>query len=404
MAEVTMPRLSDSMEDGTIIRWLRSDGETIQRGDELVEVETDKATIAYEAPSGGVLRIVAREGETVAVGDPIASVLAEGEATPVPAAAANGHGAPARLIASPIARRIARERGIELGQVDGSGPGGRIVKADVMAAAAAPAAPVATPPTTTEPVPSPQPATPAVASSPSPAPSGSAKGDVTIVEPTRMQQVVARRMAEAKTTVPEFAVQVEIDMEEALALRTRLKALTPAGQRPPSINDMVVKASALALRDHPHANGAFVDGAFHRYSRVNVGVAVAAPGALVVPTVLDADRKSLGEIARETLALATKVRDGTIAPADVEGGTFTVSNLGMFGTTSFTAVINAPQAAILAVGAVSARAAVHDGVVCARQMMTATLTCDHRILYGADAAALLARIRELLENPLAMAL
>jgi pyruvate dehydrogenase E2 component (dihydrolipoamide acetyltransferase) len=207
-------------------------------------------------------------------------------------------------------------------------------------------------------------------------------------------------MAESKATVPEFTLRSEIDMEACVQLRAELKAL---GGEVPSYNDMVVKASALALREFPRANGSYRDGRFELHSRVNVGVAVAAPDALVVPTVFDADRKSLREIARETRALAERVRAGTVTPPELSGGTFTVSNLGMYGVTDFTAVINPPQAAILAVGALAPRPVVRDGGLVARHTMGVTLACDHRILYGADAAEFLARIRALLEQPLALA-
>jgi pyruvate dehydrogenase E2 component (dihydrolipoamide acetyltransferase) len=228
-----------------------------------------------------------------------------------------------------------------------------------------------------------------------------AKGTVTVEEPTRAQQVIARRMSSSKATVPEFTVSAEIDMERAVELRHRLQAI--GGDRPvPSYNDIVVKACAVALREHPRANGSWRDGRFELYSRVNVGVAVAGAGVLVVPTVFDADQRPLGEIAAETRRLAHRVRDGQISPPELAGATFTVSNLGMFGVRSFAAVINPPQAAILAVGAVAPRPLVRDGVVVAGQAMDVTLACDHRILYGADAARFLGRIRELLEEPLAL--
>jgi pyruvate dehydrogenase E2 component (dihydrolipoamide acetyltransferase) len=222
-----------------------------------------------------------------------------------------------------------------------------------------------------------------------------------VQEPTRAQQVVARRMSSSKATVPEFTLAAEIDMGRCVELRERLRAI--AGDGPVcSYNDIVVKACGVALREHPRANGAWRDGRFELYSRVNVGVAVAGDGVLVVPTVLDADARPLAEIAVETRRLAERVRSGQITPPELAGATFTVSNLGMFGVRSFTAVINPPQAAILAVGAVTARPLVRDGAVVARPAMDVTLACDHRILYGADAARFLARIRELLEEPLAL--
>jgi pyruvate dehydrogenase E2 component (dihydrolipoamide acetyltransferase) len=210
-------------------------------------------------------------------------------------------------------------------------------------------------------------------------------------------------MAESKATAPEFILDVEVDMEEAVKLRTRMKDLA-SGDPTPSFNDFVIKAAALALRDFPRANGAYRDGKFELYSRVNVGVAVAGQDALMVPTVFDADRKSLIEIAREARAVAGRVREGTITPPELAGGTFTVSNLGMFGIKNFTAVINPPQAAILAVGAMTPRPVVRDGEVVVRNIMEISLSCDHRILYGADAAQFLTRIRERLEEPLLLAL
>jgi pyruvate dehydrogenase E2 component (dihydrolipoamide acetyltransferase) len=290
--------------------------------------------------------------------------------------------------ASPIARRLARERGIDLAGLAGTGPGGRVVKADVESGVAAPA--------------------PAAAPTPAPVTSRgdvtTAKGEVTIQELSKLQQVVARRMAEVKATVPEFTLTTDVDMEAAVALRTELKAAIGDTGPVPSYNDMVVKASALALRAFPRANGSYKDGRFELYGRVNVGIAVAAQDALVVPTIFDADTKSLGTIARDARTVAGKVRDGSITPPELSGGTFAVSNLGMYGVTSFTAIINAPQAAILAVGAMKPRPVEHDGELALRHTMTVTLSCDHRILYGADAAEFLGRIRTLLESPLSLLL
>lgn len=219
-------------------------------------------------------------------------------------------------------------------------------------------------------------------------------------ELTRVQKLIARRMAETKATVPDFQVQTEVAVDDLLALRAQLKASV---DRPPSVNDFIVKASALALREFPLANGSYKDGAFELHSRVNVGVAVATEGALVVPTVADADRRSLGAITTEVRRLAAAVRDGTVTPPELAGATFTVSNLGMYGMTAITSVINAPQAAILGVGAVREVLARVDGEIIERGVMTLTLSCDHRILYGAEAAQFLSRIRALLEQPLQLA-
>jgi pyruvate dehydrogenase E2 component (dihydrolipoamide acetyltransferase) len=401
MADVVMPRLSDSMEEGTILRWLKADGDEVAPGDELVEIETDKANMTYEAEAGGVLRIVAGEGSSLAVGELIAQLggaapAAAPEPAAEPAAEAPAPAAPSEPVgngdprASPVARRMARELDVQLSAVAGSGPGGRILKADVQAAAGV--AP--------EPAPSPAPA-------PAPAAPGptTAKGEVTVRELSRLQQTVARRMAESKATAPDFVVAAEADMEAAVALRARLKEAAAGEAVPvPSFNDFVVKAAALALREFPRANGAYRDGRFELYSRVNVGIAVAAQEALVVPTVFDADAKSLGQIAIEARALAEKVRAGTVAPPELSGGTFTVSNLGMYGMRRITPVINPPQAAILGVGELAQRAVVVDGELVARHRVDLTLVCDHRILYGADAAQFLGRIRALLEAPLRLLL
>jgi pyruvate dehydrogenase E2 component (dihydrolipoamide acetyltransferase) len=448
MADVVMPRLSDSMEEGTILKWLKSVGDEIAVGDELVEIETDKANMVYEADTAGTLvEIVAEEGDTLPIGEPIARVGDAGEVAtdgakesapakqePEPPAAAPPTPSPAtttaepaaptsdgagdgRVKASPIARRLARDKGLDLQALSGSGPGGRIVKADVERAAesgvaaapqAAPAqaapSPAAAPPPT-----APPPAAPAAA--PAAPTQGvrekpeTAKGQVEVVEPNKVQQTIARRMAESKATAPHFYLQAELDMSAAFEGRKRLKEMAGEGEVVPTFNDMVIKACALALREHPRANAAYRDGHFEFYSRVNVGVAVAAPDALIVPTVFDADLKGLRQIAIETRALASRVRDGSITPPELSGATFTVSNLGMYGISNFHAVINTPQAAILAIGELKAKPVVgDDGQIVARQMMGVTLACDHRILYGADGALFLRRVRALLEEPIALAL
>jgi pyruvate dehydrogenase E2 component (dihydrolipoamide acetyltransferase) len=226
-----------------------------------------------------------------------------------------------------------------------------------------------------------------------------------VVEPTRVQQTIARRMAESKATAPHFYLQAEFDMTAAFEGRKRLKEMAGEEEVVPTFNDMVIKACALALREHPRANAAYRDGHFEFYSRVNVGVAVAAPDALIVPTVFDADLKGLRQIATEARALASRVRDGSITPPELSGATFTVSNLGMYGISNFHAVINTPQAAILAIGELKAKPVVaDDGEIEPRRLMGVTLACDHRILYGADGALFLRRVRELLESPLGLAL
>jgi pyruvate dehydrogenase E2 component (dihydrolipoamide acetyltransferase) len=415
MAEVVLPRLSDSMEEGTVLQWLKGVGDEVAVGDELVEIETDKANMAYESDVAGTLtEILVEEGETVAIGTPIARVGGAGEspaaapekqeeappaqaptvtAAPERAAAveADGH----RPKASPLARRLAKEKGLDLSGLHGSGPGGRIVKADVEKAE--PDRAVGAGPGT---APAPA-ATASAGTTPSPE---TAKGQVSYEELSKTQQTIARRMAESKATAPHFYLRATVDMSQAVEGRRKLKALAAEDSVVPSFNDMVVKACALALREHPRANGAYRDGRFELYSRVNVGIAVAARDALVVPTLFDADRKGLRQLAAEARELAQRVRDGQITPPELSGATFTVSNLGMYGIDGFSAVINPPQAAILAVGAITEQPVVRDGEIATAHLMQIDLACDHRILYGAPAAEFLARIRALLEEPLALAL
>lgn len=419
MTEIVMPRLSDSMEEGTIVRWLKADGDQVSRGEELVEIETDKATMPYESDAEGILRILVEEGRTLPIGEVIATVGEEAGPAPgregaeapaetdatAPAGVEPAEAAPAaappapqppaaaqageRVFASPVARRIARESGVDLTSLAGSGPGGRIVKADVEAAAQEPAGTPGTP----APVPP----------APAPADGESGRGTVTATEPSRAQALIARRMAESRATVPSFTLETTVDMTTAVSLRAEMKETALGSELVPTVNDLVVKAAAIALREQPGANGAWRDGRFERYSRVNVGVAVAGEGSLVVPTVFDADRLTLAQIAEATQGLAARVRSGEITPPELSSGTFTVSNLGMFGVRAFEAIINQPQAAILAVGAVQERPAVHDGQVVPRMLMDLVLACDHRVLYGADGARLIERIRALLEAPLSLA-
>ncbi len=417
MPDVVMPRLSDSMEEGTVLAWMKSVGDEVAVGDELVEIETDKANMVYESDvAGTIVEILAEEGVTLPIGEVIARVGEAGEAPaaggdgdrPGPAAeepepesateepaapepaAAGGRAPGERIKASPLARRIAAERNVDLAALSGSGPGGRIVKADVESAGAAAAAPAATVPAA---------AVAATAERPE-----TARGTVAGVELTRLQQTVARRMAESKATAPHFYLTTDIDMSRAVEARSRIKASAGEGDVVPSFNDMVVKACAIALREFPRANGAYRDGGVEEYSRINIGIAVAAQDALVVPTVFDADAKGLRQIAAESRRVAERVREGTITPPELSGGTFTVSNLGMFGITSFSAVINPPQAAILAVGSIDEVPVVRDGSVVPGHRMTVNLACDHRILYGADGAKFLARVRDLLEEPVFLAL
>jgi pyruvate dehydrogenase E2 component (dihydrolipoamide acetyltransferase) len=421
------------MEEGTILTWLKQVGDEIAVGDELVEIETDKANMAYESDVAGTLQeILAQEGERLPIGSPIArigesngegpsarpagpvsdpglSLAGEssessppaGEASEAdsekpaevadpeaPAAEENGG---ERVKASPLARRLAKDKGLDLKGLHGSGPGGRIIKHDVEEAEA---------PGSAAPAPSTRPEGAGAA----PPGGGTARGETETQEPNKLQQTIARRMAESKATAPHFYLTIEVDMGRAVEARAAIKAASKEGDVVPSFNDMIVKACAIALREFPKANGAYRDGRFELYSRVNVGVAVAAEEALVVPTIFDADRKGLRQIAADTRAVAARVRDGSVTPPELSGGTFTVSNLGMYGIDEFDAVVNMGQAAILAVGAIREVPAVRDGEIAPARLMKATLSCDHRILYGAEGAEFLARVKQLLEEPVSLAL
>ncbi len=385
-----MPRLSDSMEEATILTWLKEPGDRFARGDPLVEVETDKATVVYEAEVDGVLEeIVVPDGETAELGALIARIRTDAAGGARAAAAAPSAPAPAparerprpakaesvprgdRARATPVARRLARQLNVSLDDVEGTGPGGRITVSDVEAAAGGEA---------------------------EVAPDRDGRGTPTVVEHTPTQRRIAERMAESRSSIPEFTLEAEIAMAAASALRDELRG---AGRAPvPSFNDLVVRAVAIALRDFPALNASYEPGRSIRHDRVNVGVAVDAPDALLVPTIHDADRKTLLSIAAETRRLAEAARERRLTPADLADGTFTVSNLGMFGVRRFHAVINPPQVAVLAVGSVEQRPFVdEDGTLVARRSMDVVLSCDHRAVYGAEAARFLERLRELLESP-----
>lgn len=397
MTDILMPKLSDLMEQGLILQWLIEDGHAVNAGDELLEIETDKATMTWEAESAGKLTIVVQAGQSVAVGAVIARVgdTARAEiATPAtPALVASGNGGSSEEpLATPIARRLAAQHGVALASLHGTGPRGRITKADVLhAAVQEPPAPA--PPTA---------AAVALASAPDAAVGFASAGPR--VELTRTQQLIADRMTEAKATVPHFQVQTEVAMDRALALREEIKQTIAEAEPAPSINDLIVRASALALRAQPRANGSYRDDGFELHQRVNVGIAVAAGDALLVPTVFDADAKPLTEIAADTRRAAGRVRAGQITPQELSGATFTISNLGMYGMTAITPVINPPQAAILGVGAIRSTLAREGDKIVDRSLLTLTLCCDHRILYGADAAQFLADLKQLLEWPLKLLL
>jgi pyruvate dehydrogenase E2 component (dihydrolipoamide acetyltransferase) len=368
--ELTMPKLSDSVADAVIVKWLKSPGEGFKRGDALLEVETDKATVVYEAEDDGTLEaILVQEGEAAAVGQPIASLTGGGAATE-PAKQSTEAGT--RPNATPIARRTAVELGVSLHDVAGSGPGGRITQEDVQQAAQAQPAPVAL----------------------------AARADVRVVELTATQATIARRMEQSAQQIPSFTVSADADVTQVVALRRGAREESTAA---PSLNDFVVKAAAVVLKEMPRFNASYVDGRIEEYSRINVGVAVAVEDALLVPVVADADGRTLAEIAAETRRLADGARDRSLRPEDLRDGTFTVSNLGMFGVRSFTAIVDPPQTAILAVGAVRRVPTEGEaGELVFRDVMTLTLSCDHRVVYGADGARFLSRLCELLARPLVL--
>jgi pyruvate dehydrogenase E2 component (dihydrolipoamide acetyltransferase) len=428
--EIVMPRLSDTMERGTIARWLVHEGDAVNEGDVLAEIETDKATMELSAYTEGVLlRILVQDGEEAELGAPIAVIGAEGEDASAfsaasgseQAAAADGAGegaasatavaaAPAApsiggdLKASPVARRIASDAGFDLRVLagKGSGPDGRIVRVDVeralagdtpAAAAATPAAgtPAAAPPASPPVAPAPAP----VAAAATPPPEADS-----IIEPSPMLRAVARRMSASKAQVPHFYLQCEIDMGKALALREELNAeLADAGVKL-TVNDLIVRACALALRDHPQFHRSWIDGKLHQHGAAHVGIAVALDEGLIVPVIRDADSLPLRELAVVARDLVARARSGSLRQKEIEGGTFSVSNLGMLGITSFQAIINPPEPGILAVGSVVERAIGLGGQVAVRPMMAVNLSVDHRAASGADGARLLQTVTRYLEHPL----
>ena len=408
---ILMPALSPTMTEGTLARWLKGEGDVVEPGDIVAEVETDKATMEIEAVDEGVLgRILVPEGtEGVEINTPIAVLVGEGESAeaiaeapaapaPSPAPAPGGNGAPPapqpaeRIFASPLARRMAAQAGIDLASLSGSGPRGRIVKRDIEAALAnADAAPA--------PGPAAAPSAPAPRAPEAPAAPGSG---VVAVPNTGMRKTIARRLAESKQTVPHFYLTVDCDIDALLKTRQELNARSDAYRL--SVNDFVVKAAALALRKTPEANASWTDAATLRYERVDIAVAVAVEGGLVTPVVRDADNKGLAEISAEMADFAARARDGKLKPEEYRGGGFSVSNLGMYGVREFAAVINPPQAGILAVGAGEKRPAVRDGALAIATMMSCTLSGDHRVIDGAIGARFLAAFKGLVEDPLTMLL
>ena len=398
--EVKLPRLGQGMESGVVVRWLKKEGDHVSKGDPLYELDTEKVTQEIEAEADGVLaKIVVPEGE-VEVGATLALIETDGagdgaapaaesraaepepaaEPTrtspgePAPPAEPRGDSRPTPLKASPLARRIARERGVDLATVRGTGPDGRILAEDVEKA-------------------------PAGAPSGAPGAPAAAPGEeVEVVQLTSIRKTIAKRLTEA-WTAPVFQLGVSADMAEALALRERLVERLEEGDVKPTVNDVLVKLAAVALARHAPVNATFAGEEIQRHPTPHVGIAVAAPQGLVVPVIRDAGRLTVQEIARARADLVGRARDNKLTFADLEGGTFTISNLGMFGVEQFTAVLNPPQVAILAVGAVKDEAVVRDGDLDVAPIVHLVLTCDHRAIDGADGAAFLQTLVALIEQP-----
>jgi pyruvate dehydrogenase E2 component (dihydrolipoamide acetyltransferase) len=433
---IEMPKMSDTMEEGVLVAWLVEEGQRVSAGDVIAQVETDKATMDLEVYDDGVLlKKVVKEGESVPIGGLIAVLGEEGEdiseilerysgqkeapaqAEPAPEAAPAeaapqaeqparaGDGAPApavtagdgaetRIKASPLARKLAREYGLDLRTIQGTGPEGRIVRRDIEAALARqrPSVEVAAPAPEAAPAPAPAP-------TPTPAPELPYES----VPITSMRRTIARRLAQSKFTAPHFYLTVDVDVEKAIAFRQQLNELAEAQERPKiSFNDLITKACALALRQHPEINASYLEqeGEIRRWKEIHIGIAVALEDGLVTPVIRNADQKGLGQIAEETRALAEKARQRKLQPQEMEGATFTTSNLGMYGIEEFTAIINPPNACILAIGAIRDVPVVKNGMIVPGKRMRLTLSCDHRIVDGATGARFLKTVQQYLEEPL----
>ncbi len=441
MPDITMPKMGFDMQEGTIVRWLKQPGDEVRRGEPIAEIETDKVTIEIEAFAAGTLtEIVVREGQTAPVnaviarlaGDDGAAVSAPQSATPAMIAPATTPVAPVQALpevasatagdtdvkASPLARRLARDNQVDLRQVHGTGPAGRIVKEDVEAYLAARGAapppvmpaPVSPPPAPVSPPPapvSPPPAAP-VAAAVAPAvlptpPPAAAPVSHSVVPLTNMRKTITRRMSQSWQQAPHIFVSLDVDMGAALAIRAQANE-GRAREEQFSLNDMVLKASAAALMSFPHLNASYGDEGIILHPAVHISIAVALDGGLMAPVITNCQDRSLGAIARETKRVVALAREGKITPDLLQGGTFTVSNLGMYGITEFTSIITPPQAASLAVGAVRRVPAFKDETdeVVARHTMTMTLSADHRVTDGAEVARFLGAVRQLLEQPLAL--
>jgi pyruvate dehydrogenase E2 component (dihydrolipoamide acetyltransferase) len=417
---VNMPRLSDTMEEGTVASWLKSVGDTVEEGDILAEIETDKATMEFESFNAGTLLYIGiQEGEAASVDSLLAIIGPKGadisaalnptatpaattsvaeskpaapvavSSSPEKAAPEQPHANGERIFASPLAKKLAKEKGISLSEVRGSGEQGRIIKADIErfnpANAPAPAAPASA--AQNEPV---KEAAPILASG---------EEHFTEEKNSQMRNVIAKRLGESKFSAPHYYLTIEVDMEQAMASRVQINSLPDTKV---SFNDLVLKASAMALKKHPQVNTTWQGDTTRFNSHVHMGVAVAVPDGLVVPVVKFADQQSLTQIGGAVRALAGKARDKKLTPAEMEGSTFTVSNLGMFGIHEFTSIINQPNSAILSVGAIVQKPVVKNGAVVAGNTMKLTLACDHRTVDGATAAAFLQTLQAFIENPVTM--
>ena len=408
-----MEALSPTMEEGRVVKWHKRDGDPVKTGETLAEIETDKAVMDLVARADGVLRqVAAAEGQTVAVGSVVAVIASPGEtvgatvaAAPPPAPVPSRSGmrdaggvepAPAdvtRVKASPLAKRMAREAGVDLKLVSGSGPGGRVVKRDVEGSASRALAPAA--------------ATPVVQSHPAshiphPEVTGAPFEDVPL---TQIRKTIAKRLAASLGPIPHFFLTTEVDMERASEARDALnKQLGDQGSGKVSFNDIIINATAHTLTKHPACNAWFQDDHIRYWHEVHIGMAVAVEDGLITPVIRNAERKSLADIGREAKELAEKARSRRLQPSEYTGSTFSVSNLGMFDIDQFTAVINPPEAGIIAVGSIVQKPVVVDGQLTPRRRMRITMSCDHRVIDGATGAAFLKTLKQMLENPLAMLL
>ena len=434
--KVHMEALSPTMEEGQVVKWLKSEGDGVKNGDIIAEIETDKATMELTARGDGILRVIlVKEGGIAPVGSVIAVIASEDEdisefaaaalapsdgngagpmtsddprvevevvdvgSEPIGAVGAPAVGAPVvaapvgdeagRIKVSPLARRLAVESGLQLSAVAGSGPSGRIIKRDVEAALAAGPSPAVAPVGISPPI------SPPLAAS---------EADYEDVPLTQMRKTIARRLAESIGPVPHFFLTVDVDMGRAIEARRTINAMLEAEGKKISLNDLIIRATAAALRRHPACNAHWLGDAIRRFNRVHVGVAVAIDDGLITPIIRDADSKGVAQIATEIRELAGRARQKKLQPEEYTGATFSISNLGMFGIHEFTAVINPPEAGILAVGGVEETPVVEDGQVVVRSRMKMTMSCDHRVIDGALGAAFLGTLKKMLEEPTAILL